>query len=97
MDRVLEQLPKARHQARQRILAGQLVDNQEKILSLYEPEVNVIVRKKAGAEGEFGNTLLLVENPQGVILDWGVVCGERPGRLRLIAPHGGSDGASLWS
>jgi hypothetical protein len=39
MDQVLKQLPKARRQARQRILEGQLVDNQEKILSLYEPEL----------------------------------------------------------
>jgi IS5 family transposase len=78
MDQVLEQLPKARHQARQRILAGQLVDHQEKILSLYEPEVNVIVRKKAGAEVEFGNTLLLVENPQGVILDWELFAESAP-------------------
>jgi IS5 family transposase len=70
MDQVLEQLPKARQQARQRILAGQLVPNDEKILSLYEPDVHVIVRKKAGAQVEFGNTLLLAENPQGVILDW---------------------------
>ena len=70
MDQVLEQLPKAREQARQRILEGQLVANEEKILSLYEAEVHVIVRKKAGAEVEFGNTLLLAENSQGVILDW---------------------------
>jgi hypothetical protein len=60
MDQVLEQLPKARQQARQRILQGQLVPNQEKILSLYESDVHVIVRRKAGAEVEFGNTLLLV-------------------------------------
>src|SRR5437867_9034736 len=57
MDQVLEQLPRARAQARQRILAGQLVANQEKILSLYEPEVRVIVRKKPGAEVEFGNKI----------------------------------------
>jgi IS5 family transposase len=44
--------------------------NEEKILSLYEPDVHVIVRKKAGAEVEFGNTLFLAENPQGLILDW---------------------------
>ena len=70
MDQVLEQLPKARQQARQRILDGQLVANQDKILSLYEPDVHVIVRKKAGAEVEFGNTLFLAENPQGVLIDW---------------------------
>ena len=70
MDQVLEQLPQARRQARQRIIQGQPVANADKILSLYEPDVHVIVRKKAGAEVEFGNTLLLAENPQGLILDW---------------------------
>jgi hypothetical protein len=70
MDEVLEQLPKAREQARQRILAGQPVANAEKILSLYETDVHVIVRKKAGAEVEFGNTFFLAENPQGLIIDW---------------------------
>lgn len=70
MDQVLEQLPKARQQARQRILDGEPVPNDEKILSLYESDVHVIVRRKAGAEVEFGNTFLLSENPQGMILDW---------------------------
>lgn len=70
MDGVLEQLPQARKQARQRILQGQPVANADKILSLYEPDVHVIVRKKAGAEVEFGNTLFLAENLQGLILDW---------------------------
>ena len=77
MDQVLEQLPKARQQARQRILKGQLVPNEEKILSLYEADVHVIVRKKAGAEVEFGNTLFLAENPQGLIIDWELFRGER--------------------
>ena len=65
MDQVLEQLPKARQQARQRILQGELVPNEDKILSLYEADVHVIVRNKAGVEVEFGNTLFLAENPQG--------------------------------
>jgi IS5 family transposase len=70
MDQVLTQLPQARQQARQRILNEQTVPNEEKILSLYEPDVHVIVRRKAGAEVEFGNTLLLSENPIGLIMDW---------------------------
>jgi hypothetical protein len=84
MDQVLQQLPQARQQARQRILSGQLVDNKEKILSLYEPEVRVIVRKKAGAEVEFGNTLLLGENPQGLILDWELFGETAPADSRLL-------------
>jgi hypothetical protein len=84
MDQVLEQLPKARQQARQRILSGQLVAHEEKILSLYEPEVHVIVRKKAGAEVEFGNTLLLAENPQGLIIDWEFFRGSAPADSALL-------------
>ena len=89
MDQVLEQLPKARQQARQRILEGQLVPNEEKILSLYEADVQVIVRKKAGAEVEFGNTLFLAENPQGADYRLGVVPGECPGRRGLAAAQCG--------
>jgi hypothetical protein len=84
MDGVLEQLPRARKQARQRILQGQPVANEEKILSLYEPEVRVIVRKKAGAEVEFGNTLLLAENPQGLIIDWELFRESAPADSRLL-------------
>lgn len=85
MDQVLDQLPKARKQARQRILEGKLVANEEKILSLYESEAHVIVRKKAGAEVEFGNTLLLVENQQGVIIDWEFFRESAPADSSLLA------------
>ena len=84
MDQILEQLPQARAQARQRILEGQLVANEEKILSFYEPDVQVIVRKKAGAEVEFGNTLLLAENPQGLILDWELFRQSAPADAQLL-------------
>jgi hypothetical protein len=84
MDQVIEQLPQARKQARQRILSGQMVDNKDKILSLYERQVRVIVRKKAGAEVEFGNTLLLGENPQGLILDWELFQETAPADCRLL-------------
>ena len=84
MDQVLEQLPQARQQARQRIIQGQAVANADKILSLYEPDVHVIVRKKAGAEVEFGNTLLLAENPQGLILDWELFQESAPADSALL-------------
>ena len=84
IDQVLEQLPQARRQARERILSGKLTENKDKILSLYEPEVRVIVRKKAGAEVEFGNTLLLGENSQGLILDWELFQETAPSDVRLL-------------
>jgi hypothetical protein len=84
MDQVLEQLPKARQQARQRILTGKPVENEEKILSLYEADVRVVVRKKAGAEVEFGNTLLLTENSQGLIIDWELFRESAPADAQLL-------------
>ena len=69
MDNVLDQLPEARRQAHERIIGGRKVANGEKILSLYESELHVIVRGKAGADVEFGNSLFLAENTDGFILD----------------------------
>jgi hypothetical protein len=85
IDGVLQQLPAARAQARQRILHGQTVANEEKILSLYEPDVRVIVRRKAGAEVEFGNTLLIVESCQGLLLDWELFQQTAPQDSRLAS------------
>ncbi len=70
LDGVLELLPRAQKQAHERIIGERPVGNAEKILSLYEPDVRVIVRGKAGAEVEFGNTVLIGENRQGIILDY---------------------------
>ena len=58
--------------------------SEEKILSLYEADVHVIVRKKAGAEVEFGNTLFLAENPQGLILDWELFRESAPADAALV-------------
>ena len=84
LDNVLGQLPAARQQARARIIQERLVPSKEKILSLYEPEVQVIVRHKAGAEVEFGNTLLIGESRQGVILDWELFKEVAPADARLV-------------
>jgi hypothetical protein len=70
IDGVLELLPQAQTQAHERIIGERPVPNEEKILSLYDTTVRVIVRGKAGAEVEFGNTALITENIQGVIFDY---------------------------
>ncbi len=84
IDRILELLPKARKQARERIISGHQVESKDKILSLYEPQARVIVRHKAGAEVEFGNTLLVGETRQGVIIDWKLFEQSAPADARLL-------------
>ena len=86
LDKVLDQLPQARQQAGQRILKEQQVPSTEKILSLYEPHAQVIVRHKPGAEVEFGNTLLLGESRQGVIVHWELFKESAPNDARLVRP-----------
>jgi hypothetical protein len=52
MDNVLDQAPAAIKQAHERIIGERAVDNADKILSLCESDLHVIVRRKAGAEVE---------------------------------------------
>jgi hypothetical protein len=69
IDNVLAQLPEARRQAHERIIGERQIANDEKILSLYDPDIHVIVRGKAGAAVEFGNSLFIAETSEGYILD----------------------------
>ena len=71
-------------QAHERIIGGRLVPSASKILSVYEPEVQVLVRGKAGHEVEFGNTLLVAESPQGLILDWQLHSQKAPPEWRQL-------------
>jgi len=84
INRVREQLPEAIRQAHERIIGSRLVPNEEKILSLYEPDIHVLVRGKAGAEVEFGNTCLLAEQRQGVIVDWELIKDQAPADSTMV-------------
>lgn len=70
IDGMLAQVPAVIEQAHERLIGGRQVPSEKKILSVYEQEVQVIVRGKAGREVEFGNTLYVAESPQGLILDF---------------------------
>ncbi|MEA3363635.1 MAG: hypothetical protein U9Q61_10270 [Thermodesulfobacteriota bacterium] len=67
---ILDQLPQAIHQSHERLIGERRVANKDKILSLYEPDVRVMVRGKADAEVEFGNGFYLAEQADGLIVDW---------------------------
>jgi hypothetical protein len=92
---VLDQLPQAVKQAHERIIGERQVANKEKILSLYESDIHVIVRGKAGAEVEFGNSLFLAEQCDGFIVDHELSRHASPGdakwlsqRIDKLAPEG---------
>jgi hypothetical protein len=86
IDSVLEALPAAVKQAHERIIGERPVANDEKLLSLFEPDIHVIVRGKAGEEVEFGNLLVLGEQSDGLIIDWELFKEEVPADTRLVRP-----------
>ncbi|MGE3921059.1 MAG: hypothetical protein AB7F64_09065 [Gammaproteobacteria bacterium] len=70
IDSILNQLPTAIKQAHERIIGERQVKSDEKLLSLYDRDCEVIVRGKAGSEVEFGQRLLLAEQKDGLLIDW---------------------------
>ena len=85
IDNILTQLPAAIAQAHERIIGERPVANADKILSLYEPDVKVLKRGKAGAEVEFGNKLWLAETREGLIVDWALLA-ETEADSALVLP-----------
>lgn len=83
---ILDQLPQAIHQAHERIIGERRVTNAEKIISLYEPDIHVIVRGKANAETEFGNGLYLAEQADGLIVDWEFIQEQPSSDSKLVKP-----------
>jgi hypothetical protein len=84
IDNILEKLPTAIEQAHERIIGNRRVANDEKILSLYDEDIHVLVRGKTGAEVEFGNGLYLVEQRDGLIVDWELFKDQPPADSRLV-------------
>ena len=84
---ILDQIDAVIYQAHERIIGERRVKNADKILSLYEPDMHVIVRGKAGAEVEFGNKLFLAEQADGLIVDWHLYQERAPADSRMIPEH----------
>ncbi len=84
MDNILRQLPAAIKQAHERIIAERQLANSDKILSLYDSDLHVIVRGKAGAQVEFGNTLFIAETSSGLILHHQLCKENSPGDARWL-------------
>jgi len=81
---VTSQLAAVIKQAHERIIGQRQVDNKDKVLSLYEKDVHVITRRKAGAQVEFGNTLYLAEQSDGLIVDWKLFKQQAPADSKML-------------
>lgn len=86
INNILSQLPDAIHQAHERIIGERRVSNADKILSLYDPDIHVLIRGKTDAEVEFGNGLYLAEQADGLIADWEFMKDQPCADSKLVKP-----------
>jgi transposase, IS5 family len=77
LETFLPRLERALVQTERRVIKGDTVPAGEKILSLFEPHTQIIVRHKAGKPVEFGRKLWLEEVDGGIISGWRVL--DAPG------------------
>ena len=86
ISQVVDQIPQVIKNAHERIIGERPVANEDKIHSLYDEHIHVIVRRKAGSAVEFGNTLFLAEQRDGLIVDWELFRDSAPADTQLLKP-----------
>jgi IS5 family transposase len=80
----LPRLGQAIRQAWRRVLNGEAVPAKEKLVSLFEPQAQIVPRHKAGQEVEFGRKIRLDEVEGGIVTAY-----------RVVEQGGGQDYAQL--
>jgi transposase, IS5 family len=78
LETFLPRLERALLQTERRTIRGEAVPAGEKIVSLFEPHTQIIVRHKAGKPVEFGRKLWLEEVDGGLVSGWRVL--DTPGQ-----------------
>lgn len=84
LETVLPRLERALLQTERRILRGETVPAGAKIVSLFEPHTQIIVRHKAGKPVEFGRKLWLEEVEGGIVSGWKLLTTPGPDGPHLM-------------
>ncbi len=83
-DQMIARLVQVMHQARQRVIGGD-TRVEGKIVSVFEPQTEVIRKGKAGKPTEFGK-LLKVQEAENQVVTHYEVFGQRPSDSELLTP-----------
>jgi IS5 family transposase len=78
LEAVVPRLDRVLDQTERRVLRSEAVPAGDKILSLFEPHTQIIVRHKAGKPVEFGRKVWLEEVEGGIVSGWRVL--DAPGQ-----------------
>ncbi len=83
IERVLPLGRQALDQARRRVLHGELVPNDEKLFSIFEPHTELLKRGRARKEVEFGHMISIQQVEEKFITDYGVF-DKKPVEYELV-------------
>ncbi len=83
-ERLKPLIEKACEQARRRVLKGEKIPSQDKLLSLWEEHSRVIVRGKAGKPCEFGHKITLWESEEGMLVCGGIYYEGNPCESQIL-------------
>jgi len=78
IETILPRLDRVLDQTERRVLHGETVPAGDKIVSLFEPHTQIIVRHKAGQPVEFGRKVWLEEVEGGIVSGWRLL--DTPGQ-----------------
>jgi transposase, IS5 family len=73
IEQFVPRVEQAIQQAQQRVLEGGAVPAKEKVVSLFEPHTQIVVRGKPGRQVEFGRKVLLEEVEGGIVSGYAVL------------------------
>ena len=82
-ERFLPLVDQAIEQAKRRVIDGDVVPATEKLLSMFEPHTQIIVRHKAGKPVEFGRKVFLDEVEGGIISRYEILKDVMPDQEQL--------------
>jgi IS5 family transposase len=71
-------------QATRRVLQGEAVPAQDKLVSLFEPHTDIIRRGKPGRTAEFGHKVWIDEVDGGIVSDYRVLDGNAPDQSQWL-------------
>jgi IS5 family transposase len=84
-ERLQPLIDQARQQARRRVLKGERIANDDKLLSLWEEHSRVIMRGKQGRPVEFGHKVTIWESREGMLLCGGIYQQGNPAESQIVA------------
>jgi transposase, IS5 family len=84
LDQTAQRVAKVAAQTRQRVVDGEVPDGASRIVSLHDPDARPIRKGRLGRPVEFGYKAQLVDNPDGIVVDWMVEQGNPSDAPQLV-------------